>query len=281
MGKRKSKAGRPRSAAARTKSGRLSRAGKIKNVAPNKRVVETREAFKTFKGGLSAESYDPIGRAWLVGLLDGHGIPPDCLRDAGRTYADSFWGYYGKTGLAMADLEPEARGSGARKALDSDIIPDDPQGEWLENIDKVLCRAGRPVRTALHNVVIDQFFLPNGDPVWLGRLITGRRIAARHRLATEGKLPADIPPILGALPSALDEAKLANLITALRILVTGRITVPAAPVQAEAAPKAPPPPLPPIDPAFLTEAGRMRESSEIAGIIRERHITGQQQGESR
>jgi hypothetical protein len=291
MAKRRSKAGRPAKGGPRTPSGQRSRAGKPKGAAdvkPNDRVLQTRETFASFKGGAAAEAWDPIGRAWLTGLLDGHEIEATRLRDAARQYASDYWQYFGtKTGFTMADLEPESRGSGRSKPSGIELSPEDPQGEWLSMVDRVLIGAGGQVRRALQTVTVDHFFFPDGDPPWLERLIRGRRVAERARLIAAGKLQKDEPLIIGTMPTRADHALLADLHTALRILITGR-ALPA--VRAPREPVAEPKPLPPIDPAFLEpedvpkenrRKGHMRPNDEIAAVILERHAAAQApQGET-
>lgn len=271
---RRSKGGRPSKAGKRTKAGALSRAGKrFKGPEePNPRVLAVREDFRWFRDGkASGELHDPIGRAWAVGLLDNEDIPSVKLRDAGRSYGQDYWSFYRALAPAMVDLEPERRGSGLTKPSPGEAIAPDPHGEWFAAMDRTLMRAGRSVRDALHHVVVDQHWFPDDGPAWLDRLLVERRVVRRVELVKAGRLPETFPSIAGELPRAGDAERLAALVTALRVLVTGRVRVemgPAVAVEARL-------PVAPVHPAYLDDAGRMLSGAELADVIRERFAAGE------
>jgi hypothetical protein len=270
---RRSKGGRPSKVGQRTKSGQLSRAGKrFKGLEePNAKVLEAREAFRWFRGGKAVgEIHDPIGRAWAAGLLDGETIAADKLRDAARGYGEDYWGFYRQLAPAMVDLEPERRGSGARKPTPGEVIAEDPHGEWFAALDATLLRAGREVRNALHSVAVDQYWFPTEGPAWLDRLIMEKRLALRAELVLAGRLPDTFPGIVGELPRAGDAETLAALLRALRVLVTGRVGMLVGQGEAVEAEVEVPVPVPPVHPTYLDDDGRMLSGPGLAAVIRER-----------
>jgi hypothetical protein len=279
---RRSRGGRPSKGGKRTPTGRLSRAGKQNERGePNQHVVAVRHAFRWFVDGKATEHlFDPLGRAWATGLLDGHGIESKRLRDAGRDYGELYWGEYGRTGIATGGLERRSRTSGGN----SDPDAPDRAGWRFAALDALLDGAGRSARDALHNLVVDHHWFPDEDPAWLARLITERRVAEWSKRKGRGELVG--PAIVGELATATDHSRLQLAITALVALIPATNQEPAtktpAPSLAEltrpedcAAPVDRGHAAAPVDPAFLDKRGLMRPSAEIADIIRERHAAGQ------
>lgn len=92
----------------RTKSGRLSRAGKplFQTTEPNDRVIERRSLFSFVHpskgpdgrhGTIDQDICDGIGQLHALGLLDGHGLDPQDMRDAARFYGEHYWTRYRET----------------------------------------------------------------------------------------------------------------------------------------------------------------------------------------
>ena len=84
----KARAGRKKKAGERYACGKL-------RAAPdrgNDRLVALRDRFRPFMDGKGDQwTGTPIGRAWLVGLLDGRPADPAAIRDAGLSYAERNW----------------------------------------------------------------------------------------------------------------------------------------------------------------------------------------------
>ncbi len=133
------------------------------------RTVAARARFAAFHGGKADQQlFDPIGRAWCVGLLENERIDPALLRDAGRRYGAAYWSYYEggpKTprydGLPVATTAP-------RGAIH------DPGGEAFQRMDRALKDAGRKAYQAVQALCVDCYHFPDQDPAWLARLISER-----------------------------------------------------------------------------------------------------------
>lgn len=172
--------GRKRKAGARTKSGRLSRAKSAAWDYGNERVVEMRSRFARFQDGKAAQQvFDPIGRAWAVGLLENPRLDPAVLRDAGRRYGQRYWGHYPSAKMVSGYGRDTAPGP------ESDDL-DDPAGRLFAKLDRMLVDAGRLAWRAVQELVVDYHWLPDSNPDWLDRLIDERM--ARAGQAVYGSL---------------------------------------------------------------------------------------------
>jgi hypothetical protein len=150
------------------------------------RVTENRARFTRFHDGKAEQQvFDPIGRAWAVGLLENDLVDPAALRDAGRNYASRYWGYYPSV-VGVANYESDNRrghsGGGA-----------DPCGEQFQRLDAMLRSAGRNAYDAAQSLCLDFYWFPDDDPLWLGRLINEKMLRARL-------------PVVGFLPRRGDHA---------------------------------------------------------------------------
>jgi hypothetical protein len=166
------RAGRP------SKSGRRSRSGKRISATPFDHgavhVRRLRERFVRFQDGKASQQlFDPLGRAWAVGLLENDRIDPAVLRDAGRDYAARYWGYYPCAGGVSNYLDEDRRGRGAALAGG-----EDPGGERFRMLDARLKNAGRTAYDAAQSLCLEFYWFPDDNPAWLDRLINARLIAA-------------------------------------------------------------------------------------------------------
>jgi len=174
------RAGRP------SKSGRRNRSGKRISVAPfdhgAEHIRRLRDRFARFQEGKASQQvFDPLGRAWAVGLLENERIDPAVLRDAGRDYAARYWGYYPCAGGVSNYLDEDRRGRGGGLAA-----AEDPGGERFRMLDARLKNAGRAAYDAAQSLCLDFYWFPDDNPAWLERLINARLIAAGA--AAEGQL---------------------------------------------------------------------------------------------
>jgi hypothetical protein len=171
-------AGRKRKPGNRTAAGRLSR-----TQAPDKgncRVIELRALFVPFHDGKADHQlFDPIGRAWAVGLLENDLVDPAVLRDAGREYGEGYWCYF---------PNPKAVACyGGREPRASSTSDKDGQGEYFQRLDGMLANAGRASREAVVEIVVDYHHFPDEGPPWLQRLVNLKMI--QRKQAVVGQLP--------------------------------------------------------------------------------------------
>ena len=124
----------------------------------------------------------PIGRAWLVGLLDGQDVDPAAIRDAGLSYAERYWAYWPAPG-GVSNYEAEDRRA-APFAGGLDIA-----GDRFQALDATLLAAGRASYDAVQSLVVDPHWFPEENPAWLDRLINARLAAAGRAVA--GELPRE------------------------------------------------------------------------------------------
>lgn len=172
----KSKAGRKRKIGDRFPGGKL----KPLFVAGSERVTLNRARFARFHDGKAEQQvFDPIGRAWAVGLLENEHVDPAALRDAGRNYAARYWGYYPEVAGVSNYQGEDRRGSSGEG--------DDPRGEQFQRLDALLETAGRAAYSAAQSLCLDHHWFPDEDPIWLGRLINEKLLRARQPVA--GQLP--------------------------------------------------------------------------------------------
>jgi hypothetical protein len=179
MAKRRSKGGRPR------KSGARHACGKLRGVRDegSERTMALRLRFRPFQGGKGDQwAGTPIGRAWLVGLLDGQEVDPAAIRDAGLNYAERYWSYWPAPG-GVSNYEAEDR-RGAPFAGGPDVT-----GDRFQALDAAVKSAGRASYDAVQSLVVDQHWFPEENPAWLDRLINARLAAAGRAVA--GELPRD------------------------------------------------------------------------------------------
>lgn len=164
------------------------------------RVIAARERFAAFHGGKAdQQTFDPIGRAWCVGLLENDRVDPAVLRDAGREYAAAYWAYY-EGGAAIVNYEVRLpRSSAPRSAVH------DRKGERFQRMDRALRDSGRAAYDAAQGLCVDPYLFPDDDPAWLARLIEAR-------LAGTKRAPASLPP------SDADRKRLADAVSGLLAL---------------------------------------------------------------
>ena len=182
------------------KAGARYKCGKLRPVrdAGNHKVVELSRLYASFQDGKA----DPwvresaIGRAWAVGLLDGHDADAAAIRDAGLDYAARYWSYYpSASGVANYDGE-DRRGRGL-------IGAGDLRGELFQRIDKTVRDAGRASYKAVQALVVDHYWFPHDNPAWLERLINGRLAAAARDVSGGLPLAGDAETLLLAVEGLL------------------------------------------------------------------------------
>ena len=179
MVKRRSKGGRPRKSGARHPCGKL----RVVRDEGSERTAALRLRFRPFQSG-KGDQYagTPIGRAWLVGLLDGEDVDPAAIRDAGLSYAERYWAYWPAPG-GVSNYEAEDRRA-APFAGGLDIA-----GDRFQALDATLLAAGRASYDAVQSLVVDPHWFPEENPAWLDRLINARLAAVGRAVA--GELPRE------------------------------------------------------------------------------------------
>jgi hypothetical protein len=159
-----------------------------------------RDSSRPFQDGKAEQQvFDPIGRAWAVGLLENEHVDPAALRDAGRNYAARYWGYYPEVAGVSNYQGEDRRGSSGGDA--------DPRGELFQRLDALLECAGRSAYSAAQSLCLDQHWFPDDDPVWLARLINEKLLRARM-------------PVAGMLPVAADRRIMEHALQGL-LAITG------------------------------------------------------------
>jgi hypothetical protein len=123
------------------KSGKRYRNGRLKGPTTRaERKLKSEEAGRTepseriqalralFRGNVIREGrdvrddiHDGIGQLHALDFLDGHGIEPDHLRDAGRRYAQLYWGRNGATAPAGQRLERGDRSKESYRITSDDL----------------------------------------------------------------------------------------------------------------------------------------------------------------
>ncbi len=140
-------------------------------------VIQLRSRFAKFQNGKAAQQvFDPIGRAWAVGLLENPHVDPACLRDAGRDYASRYWGYY-PTASGVANYDGSLR-IGNRS---------ERREERFRTIDKTLLDAGRKSYDAAQDLCVSPYWSPDENPDWIERLINERLLRVGESVS--GQLP--------------------------------------------------------------------------------------------
>lgn len=189
------RAGRP------SKSGRRLKSGRRADIAPFDRgaahIQRLRGRFAAFQDGKAGQQvFDPIGRAWAVGLLENERIDPAVLRDAGRNYAARYWHYYPRP-AGVSNYLDEDRGDGSWAG------GEDPDGERFRMLDARLKDAGRNAYEAAQSLCLDFYWFPDDNPAWLDRLIAARLAAAQGAGAGSPVVPADAALMRAALEGLL------------------------------------------------------------------------------
>src|SRR5215213_6852203 len=106
MGRRR---GRPTLSGKRKPCGRLT-ARAVAADRGNERVQALRAAYAMFQGGKAGnELGDPIGKAWVAGLLEGFAADGQAMRDAGREYGRLWRSWFGELGVRTSSPERLAR----------------------------------------------------------------------------------------------------------------------------------------------------------------------------
>jgi hypothetical protein len=190
------RAGRPsKSGRRRLKNGRRADVEPFDHGAAH--VQRLRDRFSRFQDGKATQQvFDPIGRAWAVGLLENDRVDPAVLRDAGRDYAARYWGYY-PSAVGVANYQHEdRRGVGWSGG-------EDPGGERFQQLDTRLKNAGRKSYDAAQSLCLDFYWFPDDNPAWLDRLIDARLIAAQGAAVGQLGTPADESVMRAALAGLL------------------------------------------------------------------------------
>ena len=148
--------GRKRKIAIREKSGRPSRKG-LPRITIDKGTERAQEKLAAF----GTEGSDPIGRAYMAGLL---GDDADVLRDTARKIFRAYWPMLevGRYNCTLND-----RLSGANDNFDAERIK--AREQWLNTVLDAVNRIGRTERRLFDQLVID--INPDSGPTWLDSLI--------------------------------------------------------------------------------------------------------------
>lgn len=115
--------------------------------------------------GRLGQAVDPVGRAWVAGLLDHPGATAEAMRDAGRVVFKLYWAHYAQLCPrdALASIIPGGGGSGNHDSVEAAL------NRRLEAVDA----HGRAVRQAIESMCIDWYF--DTGPRWLDRMILAKR----------------------------------------------------------------------------------------------------------
>ena len=189
--------GRPRKAGARNAKGRL-----IALPDRGNAVVQARAArFARFQDGKADQQIgDQIGRAWAAGLLDGHACDAAILRDIGRRYASLYWHEFAAMAPKMGTLERRDRGV-------ANDTGDDRPGEYFRTLDMLARAAGHQAVSAMHSLCVDQWWFPDTDQPWIGRLIASAVGDAAGRADGTGARAEDRARIAAAVEALLAMAE--------------------------------------------------------------------------
>lgn len=150
--------GRKRKPGARTKSGRLSRAGKLRYDPGTERA----QAMQALYG---PDGCDAIGRAYQAGLL-GQGNEAKALLDMARQVSRLYWRAYETGGIKSCIAD---KNFGA--IVDIDHARVRQQEEWLSESLRVVNSMGRTVRRSFDQLVVD--VNPDCGPRFLDNLLSG------------------------------------------------------------------------------------------------------------
>jgi hypothetical protein len=160
-------------------------------------VQRLRDRFARFQDGKATQQlFDPIGRAWAVGLLENKRVDPAVLRDAGRDYAARYWGYYPSAAGVANYQNVDRRGRGGADS-------EDPGGERFQHLDARLQNAGRVSCDAAQSLCLDFYWFPDDNPAWLGRLIEARLSAGDGSAVGQGGAAGDAARMRAAVEGLL------------------------------------------------------------------------------
>lgn len=193
--------GRPSLSGKRKPSGRLRGRAAVADQG-NMRVQAMRSTFSVFQGGKAGnELGDAIGKAWAAGLLDGHGVDSQLLRDAGRDFGRLWTRCFGSLGVRTSSLERRMKAAspaepGVRGAAHPRFV----------RMDSIVSTFPRQARDAFYGLCID-YQDSDSMPPFLERLIN-ERLALKARAA-------------GTLPIRGDREKMGRAVEILKALVEG------------------------------------------------------------
>lgn len=154
------RAGRKRKQGARTKAGRLSRAG----ICSFDKGTEHTQAMQALYG---PDGADAIGRAYRTGLL-GVGNDAKALLDMARRVSNAYWRHY-SAGTYTCPLGDRTSGS----VVDIDQAKAKRAEDWLNDQIETVTAVGEGERKAFYQLVID--INPDCGPAWLDRVCEARR----------------------------------------------------------------------------------------------------------
>lgn len=257
------------SAAKLAQHGLLDLTGSGRTMSAEEAAHRERETlFGKAAGALNAaQRRDPIGRAWHEGLLDGHGVGSEVLRDVGRQYGFLYWHEYRSVDATVGGYAEMVALGSVRLAGEVGL---DGLGMLWRAFSAIVDPLGHEVRDALHRLCVNDMWFSEG-PDWLDRLIAlaraGRGEAVAGELARRGD-EARLRLAVGAL-AALARGGVREKPTREHPFQTGPKLVDRDGVElGEAEPADARMTLKDVDPRFLDEKGYMKAWADIAAILR-------------
>lgn len=207
--------GRPKHKGKRTKSGQLSRSldAMLDRNPPNLVVLERRNLFAFVRpdrskrldgreGEVDSEVCDGIGQLHALGLLDGHGLDPLELRNAGRFYGQHYWSRYRETGPKTGKYER------TDKSISAYL------GETGE--DRRFDRMDEALRGFERNVILSLVV----DMAWGDEIVPWAQALIDEALLARGKVRRGVV----RFPDMEDRERLAACIRGLCTMVDGSMT---------------------------------------------------------
>lgn len=150
--------------------------GTVRNpMSPGEAVeIEREELFaKARRARHAKECADPIGRAWLAGLLEGHGADPIVLREAGREYGHLYWQELRVLDSRIGNYEGySSRSRGKEYRVVGNNGYAGHRWRLYENALDGIGPGRLKIRAALHSLCVDNCWFIAG-PEWLDRIISG------------------------------------------------------------------------------------------------------------
>jgi hypothetical protein len=176
-------------------------------------VMAERETLfaKAANAAHMAQRKDPIGRAWFEGLLDGHGVEPELMRELGREYGALYWGELRQLGIQMPGYDERVGRPNVKRKFFLGGLTDHEAWRY-ELFENILAHLGHDVRRCLQKLCVDDIW--TDGPAWLDRCIQSHRAAK----IAKGQ-PSD--PVTGATARGYDLETLDHAITGLKALVMG------------------------------------------------------------
>ena len=164
--------------------------GKLRVVVDrgNERRQEIDSRYAPFRSGKAGQwiSESAIGRAWAVGLLDGHGVDAAAIRDAGLNYAALHKSYNFNETSGVANYSGEdRRGRYSAAGTSGGEQIGDGRGALFLKLDGMLLDAGSASYDAVRALTTDYAARPWENPPWLDRLIN-REMLKRGLPLSEG-----------------------------------------------------------------------------------------------